>query len=111
MAVSIGTTGPTPLPAGTTIIPVADVDLETTQQEYGVGNFSTGMNVVFDTPEGQPSYDMVHQAVSFDENALAFEIVPALDVELPAGSTMYKVYEGAHGTEPIHLRKRLLGYI
>jgi hypothetical protein len=110
MAVSLGTLG-SPLVTGTSIVPLPDVDTQSISKEYGVGNFAQGMQVVFDTPEGQPGYDTIHVATEYDSGSQALTITEGLTADLPAGTTVYKVYEGAHGTEPEHLRKRLLGYI
>ena len=102
MAVKIGTTTGAKNAAQITLIQDAD---ETTafSEEYGVGNYADNMKIAID------GNDTVYTVT--DNTGGTLSIDPVLSDDVAAETDVYKVYEGAHGTESAHLRKRLLGYI
>lgn len=103
MAVKIGTT--TGAKDATSIDLIQDIDEEAAfSEEYGVGNYADNMKIAID------GNDTIYTVT--DNTGGTLSIDPALSDDVGPGATdVYKVYEGAHGTESAHLRKRLLGYI
>lgn len=110
MAVSLGNTTQ-PSTVGAITIDGSTIDPVEFTKQYTVGNFAPGMQVVFDTPEGADGYDTIHTVAAYDADANQLTLNEPITMELPTGTTIFKVYEGAHGTESEHLRKRHLGYI
>lgn len=102
MAVKIGTT--TGAKDAGTIDLAQDTD-ETAafSEEYGVGNYADNMKIAID------GNDTVYTVTGKTGNTLSID--PVLSDNVEAGTDVYKVYEGAHGTTAAHCRKRLLGYI
>ena len=74
----------------------------------GDGN-DKGMKVAFiETGTSTYTDDDVHEVLSFDVSAGTVTLKTTTD---RSDGDLYKLYEGAHGTEQLHQRKRLLGYI
>ena len=105
MAVKIGTTNGNHSTGSTnlTITQTADetADFNT---EYGVGNYSVGMQIAID------DNNTVYTVTGTDSGG-NFVITPALTDTVDSDTDVFKVYEGAHGTAAEQSRKRLLGYI
>jgi len=102
MAVKIGTTTGAKDAAQITLIQDAD-ETAAFSEEYGVGNYADNMKIAID------GNDTVYTVTGNTGGTLSID--PVLSDNVAAGTDVYKVYEGAHGTESVHLRKRLLGYI
>ncbi len=101
MAVKIGTTTGSAGDPQITLTQTAD-EANAFNESNGVGNYADGMQIAIDG-------DAVYTATGWNGSVL--QIDPPLSQNLVATADVYKVYEGAHGTESEHLRKRLLGYI
>lgn len=101
MAVKIGTTTGGAGDPQITLTQTAD-EAGAFNKSYGVGNYADGMKIAIDG-------DAVYTATGWDGNVL--QVDPPLAQNIVAGTDVYKVYEGAHGTQSEHLRKHLLGYI
>lgn len=102
MAVKIGTT--TGAKDATSITLTQDTDEAAAfSEEYGVGNYADGMRIAID------GNDTIYTVTGNTDGTLSID--PVLSDVVAAGTDVYKVYEGAHGTEVVHLKKRLLGYI
>ena len=105
MAVKIGTTTGSTGDPQITLTQTAD-EAAAFNESYGVGNYADGMKIAIDG-NGQ-----IYTVTSYDSGTGVLDINPPLDDNIgPSSTDVYKVYEGAHGTESTHLRKRLLGYI
>jgi len=102
MAVKIGTTTGSTGDTSITLTQNTD-EAAAFSKEYGVGNYADGMKIAID------GNDTIYTVTSKTDDALSID--PVLSDAVAAGTEVYKVYEGAHGTEAMHLKKRLLGYI
>ncbi len=102
MAVKIGTTTGAKDAASITLTQNTD-EASTFSAEYGVGNYADNMKIAID------GNDTIYTVTSNASGTLSID--PVLSDAVALGTDVYKVYEGAHGTESTHLRKRLLGYI
>jgi len=102
MAVKIGTTTGASGDATITLTQDADETAAFTE-EYGVGNYADNMKIAID------GNDTIYTVT--DNTGGTLSIDPVLSDNVGADTDVYKVYEGAHGTESAHLKKRLLGYI
>ena len=102
MAVKIGTTTGSKNDASITLTQDAD-EIAAFSEDYGVGNYADNMKIAID------GNDTVYTVTGNTGGTL--NIDPVLSENVSAGTDVYKVYEGAHGTTATHCRKRLLGYI
>ena len=104
MAVKIGITTGSASAGAETITLTQDADEGAAfSAEYGVGNYADNMKIAID------GNDTIYTVT--DNSSGTLSITPALSDQVVPGTDVFKVYEGAHGTESEHLRKRLLGYI
>ena len=104
MAVKIGTTDGTGTTGDDTITLTHNVEEgKAFSADYGVGNYADNMKIAID------GNDTIYTVTG--KNAGTLSIDPALSADVADDTDVFKVYEGAHGTESEHLRKRLLGYI
>jgi len=102
MAVKIGTTFGAKDATSITLTQNTD-EASAFSAEYGVGNYADNMKIAID------GNDTIYTVTGNASGTLSID--PVLSDTVTSGTDVYKVYEGAHGTESTHLRKRLLGYI
>jgi len=102
MAVKIGTMTGAKDAAQITLTQNAD-EASAFSEEYGVGNYADNMKIAID------GNDTIYTVTGNVGGTLSID--PVLSDAVDPGTDVYKVYEGAHGNEAEHHRKRLLGYI
>lgn len=103
MAVKIGTTTGSSGDSSIALTQNTD-EAAAFSKEYGVGNYADGMKIAID------GNDTIYTVTDNNTDG-TLNIDPVLSADISEYTDVYKVYEGAHGTEATHLKKRLLGYI
>lgn len=111
MSLKIGNLGSQALSGASSVSLSASTIASNFEDSLVVGNFAENMKVTFTVAGDESAYTTVHTATAYDDGTKSLTITPALTYTLPVSSAVNKVYEGSHGTQNEHSRKRLLGYL